>query len=1244
MKRLTALLALAAFSLAAAVPEPLLKADFEGDTGSGKLKGKAQYVQGVQGKAVRLADAQITFPMLEKLSPAEGTATIWVKPVNWSWKKKEFVFFLTTKGILLYKYHLPLGLLANYGLSGKFGVGRTYANMDWSKFPENTWMALGMTWSKKKHLLALYANGKKLASSKLVDTMVPPALETWVVNAVPFHPRDRKNTTDFDTLRIYDRALSEDEMMELYQTETPKSIQFDLGQLRKTRFHLPELRSAPKIDGEFDEREWSDAAKLGGFLSSKGLDIAFTGDVYAGFHGNKLYLCYIFQLPGATKLTAECTKRDSAVYGDDAAEVILHPDNMGPGEFYQGIFNSRNTIFDQKNGKKDWNGAWEVKSGMYEGYLNIEVAIPLSELGSVFKDGMEWGFNFARDRIASREIIFSCVSPYPGSRLFTDPGTMKFVSKGLSGRLMLDYHKLFNRSLDAVFRVSNRSSAEKEVELLVELATPDLAVLESKKLTAKIPANGAFDFKYANPLAGIRGAVLRLTATEKGAEKPFHIQDIPLAFKDEFRLSDKTDLKKNQVSVEVDCSSHRLTVDAAEVTGTLGGRQVKFTGRPLAKGTFDLTGLKPGDYPIELVFRDKSGKELLRYRHPYTHIGQPDWLTTHYGENAGVLWPYTPIKFENNVFEVWGRTHKFGRGLLPESVVSQGRALFAAPPELRLTADGKKYVVSNFKFKTRSVKPELVVLDFTAEAGKVKFEGSVSMEFDGFIWYDVKMTGSSNITIDDLRLVIPLAPGIAEFYNAHYFGREKEAGKMKLPLVLKRFPTVWAGNLDVGFTFMLESYKSWRHKDVNSVFEFAGTGKGVEWTVKMIDRPVKLDRVYNYGFAVEANPAKPNPPWFRSWRLGSMRPHNIMHPWGFDRVNTKKYSGAGGFYTPVFKSIEVFRGLLKQYKDKGVDFSVYLNPFLCSPESTEWKVFNKEWNNPYNCYPECPNSSFTDYIMGCIDLLMKNGLKVIYVDSLGAVNCANPLHGCGYTDEETGETVLTWPVRGMRNYMKRLYAMLHPYDGRNQREYFMWAHTSARNSVALNAFLDCFNCGEELENKVVTEPNYVRLYPLDEYQVFYLDTLAGVPMAGANLGRIGPKKDRYHKPYNDQFVMLVLLHDSQIWNGWLDEPYVSTFYHKLDKWGYKDESLKFHSYRRQKLIVSPDADIHVSVYTLPDRALAVIGNWQNTPRKVSVKIDKKALGLGDDLTFTDLRSGKAVDPAAIELPGYNFILMDIRKK
>ena len=100
----------------------------------------------------------------------------------------------------------------------------------------------------------------------------------------------------------------------------------------------------------------------------------------------------------------------------------------------------------------------------------------------------------------------------------------------------------------------------------------------------------------------------------------------------------------------------------------------------------------------------------------------------------------------------------------------------------------------------------------------------------------------------------------------------------------------------------------------------------------------------------------------------------------------------------------------------------------------------------------------------------------------------------------------------------------------------------------------------------------------------------------------------------------------------------------LDKWGFKDERLKFNSYRKQKLVTSPDADIHISLYQLPERTLAVVGNWQNTPRKISVSIDKKALGLGDQISVQELRSGKKANLQELEIPGYNFVLLDIGKE
>ena len=1253
MRKRIMLLAAAFFSTlcGAAIPGPVLKAEFDGTTETGKLSGKADYIDGVRGKAIVLADALVTFPQIGKLDTGEGTATIWIKPVNWKWSKKEFVFFLNTvvnktNRFALYKYNLPLGLLAFYGSPGKHGVTQTYVNRRNEFLPDDTWLAVGAVWSKKAQLLTLYINGEPVHSRKIPLSAKPERFDTWIVNGLPHFPRDRKNATAFDMLRIYDRALTESEMKELYAKERPETVRFEPSKIRHFVFNLPRLAVPPKIDGNAGDAEWAGAAKFGGYTNSKlmQLDTAYPGDLYAGYCGGKIYLRCDFKLPGATQITANKTKRDSPVYYDDCAEVLLRPDSKKSG-YYQGIFNNRGAIFDQCDGKKEWNGAWEVKSNVYEGTLIFEIAVPASELEASLRDGAVWNVNFGRNRIVDRAVVFSSIGVTDGSNWFDLVGKAKITEAGLSGRLTFDYQQLFNRKLELSYLVSNRSSSPEKVRFDVELLSPEMTVVEKKSLTAEIPGNGSHAFTCANPLRGLRGVLIRLTATREGQEKPFYVHDFPVVFKDEFRISDETDLKNETLTVNVDCTSHRMTRNAACVTGKLGGRTVNFTGLPQAKGVFSLKGLEKGDYTVELVFKDASGKEILRHKRPYNHIGRPEWLSVHYGADPGVLWPFTPLKLENSVFRVWGRTHKFGRNLLPEEILSQKRPLFSAPPELRITVDGKKHVVNNFKFEVEKNKPDQAVMTFTGSAGGVSFTGSVVMEFDGFIWYEFDMKGPKEKTIDDLRLVMPLAPGVAEFHNAHYFVREREGGRLNLPKTLKRYPSVWVGNLDIGLTFLVESYKSWRHRDVNKVFEFAENGKGADWTVRIIDRPVKLDRPYHYGFGIEANPVKPTPSWFRSWRIGPFKPYNIMHPWAFPRRAAKKYNDfEQGLHTPIFRSRQIFLDLLERERKKNAEFVVYLNPGLANSEFTEWQVFRKEWTNPYGAYPMCANSSFTDFILSCMHGLCKDGLKMIYVDSLGAPNCYNPLHGCGYIDEETGETALTWPIHGIRDYMKRLYGLLHPYDGRNQKEYFLWVHTSARNCAALNAFVDASCGGEEQENRAAVNPNYLELYPLDEFQSYYNHTLSGISMMCSNLGRIGDRNVRNIIPLNDQVLLLLLLHDCITWPCYMNQRYTNEFYAKLDEWGYKDERLKFHSFRTQKMIVSPDKDIHVSVYTLSDRALAVIGNWQKVPRKVSVKIDKKALGLGDDLTFTDLRSGKVVDPASFELPGYNFILMDIRKK
>ena len=73
-------------------------------------------------------------------------------------------------------------------------------------------------------------------------------------------------------------------------------------------------------------------------------------------------------------------------------------------------------------------------------------------------------------------------------------------------------------------------------------------------------------------------------------------------------------------------------------------------------------------------------------------------------------------------------------------------------------------------------------------------------------------------------------------------------------------------------------------------------------------------------------------------------------------------------------------------------------------------------------------------------------------------------------------------------------------------------------------------------------------------------------------------------------------------------------------------------------------EIHFPGGEADGKALAVIGNTGEEAGTFALKIDAGKLGIGGDLVFSDLRTGKTVDPARIALPGFGMLLLDIRKK
>ena len=1238
--------------------KPVIQAEFEDSAAPGKLTGKVEYVPGVHGKAIRLANATVNFTPTKTMSPAEGSATVWVKPVNWKWQSPQFIFFLANQmgsrseicQMLLEKYHLKLGLLFQYGHAGVKSKTTIYSNYTWDHFEDNRWYALGITWSKRDQLIRLYVDGKSVASARITNEMIPEQWGDFVLNAKPFSPHDRNNATDFDLLKFYDRALGEDEMLASYQAEQELALSFSLAELRKSHFRLPKLKTPPVIDGNMDEAEWKGAAKLLG-LSTAG-SILFKDkpptDVYAACDDQKLYFCFLCTIPGATRVVAKCTKRDSDVCYDDSVEVHLKNEKMKQGESFQGIFNANAVIFDAKNGDKSWNGRWEVKTSIYEGLLTTEIAIPFSELESSFKDKCVWNFHFARDQRVGPKVLFTSLSPI-GSNLFQDHGSFE-LSEGCFARMFLNRDTWQKRQMNLKVEVRNPTNHPVEMLFKTELLAPGGKSLKEIEESQNIAPGSSHFFAYDDPLTGIRAANIRLTAVEKQSGDVILQQDLPIAFKDELRVEENMD-KQFQLEVLVDRSSHFTAANSTRILLSLldrNGKQITQTemkGDRQATAKLDFASLEPNDYTLQIDFFDANGKKTLSFSKSYVHIGNPRWLTEKPGADAGVVWPYTPIRGNLQEFTILGRKYQFGHSLLPQQIIANDTALFSVTPVLKLNLNGTLHALDNLTLKITRMKDDRVDFDFTGSVGDLlQVSGKFYLEFDGFLWYsmDMRPIGKAPVEVRQAMLEFPFAAGIAKSIYLHNFKRDNIAENLgEQPKSYVNFPSLWIGNLDVGFAFMTQSFQYWSNPG-KECYHVRNAGDGKTLEVSLIGKSVQLKSPVHYEFGLHSNPVKPLPKEFRSWRIFPFKPWNIMHPWQIDK-KIKKYPGAYGFYTPIHTSMEDFRREVKRFTDQGAIFTLYVNPLLVSPDSTEYKIFWRDWENPYNGYPECPNSSFTDFTVWHLAELIKNGnLESVYVDSMGAVNCFNPRHGCGYRDDK-GEVCLTYPILGMRSYIKRIYSLLHA-EGRDQHRNLLWAHTSSRHCLAFSAFLD-FQCGgEEVEHIMMTEPNYLRVYPLEQFQILFSKSSGTVPMMLTGLGRCGPKEWRYVKPYNDQVMQLSLLHDTIVWGNTCDHDYLSKkYYSVLDDFGYKDEALEFFRYQNQKLVLCDEPDIHISVYRLRNRALAVIGNWQDRPRTVKVRVDRKALGLGEQLEFADLCTGAPINPDMVDIQGFNFILMKIQQ-
>jgi hypothetical protein len=159
----------------------------------------------------------------------------------------------------------------------------------------------------------------------------------------------------------------------------------------------------PEVDGILSDSVWKNSEIFSMKLSDGPVAPRYKTNFMMKVINNILYIGIHAEDPDCKFLKLNCTSRDSMVFLDDSIEMFICPKVNQYDNFYQIVANVKGAIFDRKviDGKGDnsWNGNIKVKSTIVDNAWNMELSLPLSDIGiNGVNIGDAWRFNICRSK------------------------------------------------------------------------------------------------------------------------------------------------------------------------------------------------------------------------------------------------------------------------------------------------------------------------------------------------------------------------------------------------------------------------------------------------------------------------------------------------------------------------------------------------------------------------------------------------------------------------------------------------------------------------------------------------------------------------------------------------------------------------------------------------------------------------------------------------------------------------------
>ncbi len=643
-------------------------------------------------------------------------------------------------------------------------------------------------------------------------------------------------------------------------------------------------------------------------------------------------------------------------------------------------------------------------------------------------------------------------------------------------------------------------------------------------------------------------------------------------------------------------------------------------------------------------------------------------------ESTKVLAPWTPIKYQTNALQVWGRDYKLENSALPQQITSGGQSLLAAPITFECRAMGKTLPATMGRLTTILASPEEVRLrDGFSLGDHIGAIITLRAEYDGLLVYRIHLSSARRVSVDNCSLEIPFKNDVASYFQK-YILMNSDWGKQATRAIPSGQgivwhspfnPDVWIGNPNNGLFWFAQSVVDWH--TASDPLRFVRSRDRLDFIVSFINAPTKLSRDMDFEFGLQATPTRPlSRRWnsigiIKTWpsRSGLSLAETGANPEPAVVILWPNKNDWKWFGFPEPRDPERMKALIHSFHSRGIKVVAYVQAEALASNMPDYKANIAAWQY----LPPVVDSFSSDVLAmgGPIHAVnpasgwqgfflehLQKFLNTYDVDGLYLDN----IYLYPDTNRVRYPAGTIYPVLALRSFLQRVYAMV---KAKNSGD-LMMIHMSGHDLTPAISYSDVILDGEHVASRPWTCQNYQKMLSLEEFQGEFAGRQWGpTPMF---LSTLGYKKGCLDTYQQSQYVLaFALVHGDHLWGEFKDD-ILERVFQVYKQFGVADARFVPYWKASGDVRVAVDdtaasANVKASLYVIGHHgqgpsALLVIANLGPSATSAEIEPSLAALGLRWDChaktyyfdaeTHEEQQALKG-NHLWLSLPGYSFKLV-----